>query len=509
MKTESLSLSESAAAAERHNMDKYLLGIDIGTSAVKAAVFDFSGSLIADSLESYPTFYPQPRFAEQDPDEWWAAVCRAVKSIAQRVNPRDISAVGIDGQGWAAVAADSEGNPLCRTPIWTDTRSVAQCDEMRSVMSDGEWFEICKNPIQPGYSLPKVLWYKENAPDVFSKAVYILQSNSFIGMRLTGNASQDVSQGYAYHFFDMKNRRWDESALKALGLPAELFPEPVQCSKVIGSVTAQASRETGMCEGIPVIAGGLDAACAALGVGAVSPGTTQEQSGQAGGMSICAAGCGSTPDLIMGCQTVPGMWLLQGGTTGGGGALKWLRETMFPDLSFEEMSALADQAPAGSGGVTFLPYMAGERSPIWNPDACGVFFGLNFGVNRGQIIRACMEGVAYALRHNLETAEAAGARAETLRAMGGSANSRVWTQIKADVTGRGIEVPASDTATTLGAAVLAGVGTGVWRDFGDAVRQTVRVRKTYTPDPAAKAVYDRGYETYRQLYERLRDLMSR
>ena len=172
------------------------------------------------------------------------------------------------------------------------------------------------------------------------------------------------------------------------------------------------------------------------------------------------------------------------------------------------MSRLAETAPAGSGGVTFLPYMAGERSPIWNPDACGVFFGLRFGVTRGQMIRSCMEGVAYALRHNLETAEAAGARAGILRAMGGSASSRVWTQIKADVTGCGIEVPASDTATTLGAAILAGVGTGVYGSFEEAAEKTVRVKKSFVPDPEAKAVYDRGYRTYRELYENLKGMMG-
>ena len=225
-------------------------------------------------------------------------------------------------------------------------------------------------------------------------------------------------------------------------------------------------------------------------------------------MSICIDRYAADPRLILGFHVVPGRWLLQGGTTGGGGALKWLRETMCPELSFAEMSALAETAEPGSGGVTFLPYMAGERSPIWDPKACGVFFGLNFGVTRAQMIRACMEGVAYSLRHNLETAAEAGARAGVLRAMGGSANSRIWTQIKADVTGCGIEVPGSDTATTLGAAMLAGVGTGVWQGFEEAARQTIRVNRTYEPDPAVKEIYDRGYETYRKLYGNLKDLMN-
>ena len=293
-----------------------------------------------------------------------------------------------------------------------------------------------------------------------------------------------------------------------LDIPRKFLPEIMPCHRIAGKLTREAAGQTGLKEGIPVVAGGLDAACGTLGAGVIDPGQTQEQGGQAGGMSICIGQYAADPRLILGFHVVPGRWLLQGGTTGGGGALKWLRETMFPDLSFEEMSALADQAPAGSGGVTFLPYMAGERSPIWNPDACGVFFGLNFGVNRGQIIRACMEGVAYALRHNLETAEAAGAKADTLRAMGGSANSRIWTQIKADVTGCRIEVPASDTATTLGAAILAGVGTGVYGSFEEAAERTVSVKMTYAPDPEMRAVYDKGYETYRKLYPALEEIMN-
>ena len=293
-----------------------------------------------------------------------------------------------------------------------------------------------------------------------------------------------------------------------LDIPRKFLPEIMPCHRIAGKLTREAAGQTGLKEGIPVVAGGLDAACGTLGAGVIDPGQTQEQGGQAGGMSICIDRYAADPRLILGFHVVPGRWLLQGGTTGGGGALKWLRETLCPELSFEEMSELAMTAPAGSGGVTFLPYMAGERSPIWDPKACGVFFGLNFGVTRAQMIRACMEGVAYSLRHNLETAEAAGARADTLRAMGGSANSRIWMRIKADVTGCGIEVPGSDTATTLGAAMLAGVGTGVWQGFEEAARQTIRVNRTYEPDPAVKEIYDRGYETYRRLYGNLKDLMN-
>ena len=491
-------------------MSTLLLGVDIGTSSCKTALFDPDGKIVAQGGCEYPVSYPRKGWAEQDPAAWWDGVCRAVREMTagNGINPAEIAGIGVDGQSWSAIALDAEGKVLCPTPIWTDTRSEEICRVTAAVLSEERIFGLCGNPVQPGYTWPKILWYRENRPEVFGKTEKILQSNSYIVYRMTGEITQDLSQGYGLACFDMRKGCWDDGMCETLGIPRKILPEIVPCHQIVGKLTKEAAEQMGLAEGIPVAAGGLDAACGTLGAGVVSPGQTQEQGGQAGGRSICSDRYAADPRLILGFHVVPGRWLLQGGTTGGGGALKWLRETMCPELSFAEMSSLAETAEPGSGGVTFLPYMAGERSPIWNPDACGVFFGLGFGTTRAQMIRACMEGVAYALRHNLETAEAAGARADTLRAMGGSANSRIWTQIKADVTGHGIDVPGSDTATTLGAAMLAGVGTGVWRNFEEAAGQTVRVNRTVEPDPAAREIYDRGYRTYRQLYEQLKDLMK-
>ena len=491
-------------------MRTLLLGVDIGTSSCKTALFDPEGKVVAQGGCEYPVSYPRKGWAEQDPAQWWEGVCRAVREMISDngIDPAEIAGIGTDGQSWSAIALDREGNVLCPTPIWTDTRSEEICRETEDRLTAEKLFGLCGNPAKPGYTWPKILWYRKHRPEVFEKTEKILQSNSYIVYRMTGEITQDLSQGYGLACFDMRKGCWDEEMCEALGIPRRMLPEIVPCHQIVGRLTVDAAKQMGLREGIPVAAGGLDAACGTLGAGVVSPGQTQEQGGQAGGMSICIDQYAADPRLILGFHVVPGRWLLQGGTTGGGGALKWLRETMCPELSFAEMSALAETAEPGSGGVTFLPYMAGERSPIWDPKACGVFFGLNFGVTRAQMIRACMEGVAYSLRHNLETAAEAGARAGVLRAMGGSANSRIWTQIKADVTGCGIEVPGSDTATTLGAAMLAGVGTGVWQGFEEAARQTIRVNRIYEPDPAVKEIYDRGYETYRKLYGNLKDLMN-
>lgn len=490
-------------------MKELLLGVDIGTSGCKAALFVPDGTVCAQAMVEYSVDYPHPGWAQQNPDDWWHAACAAVRQVIaeSRVSAADIAGVGVDGQSWSAIAMDADGHVLTPTPIWTDARADDLCRTMPEDIREAI-FHCSGNPLQPGYTLPKILWYRQHQPDVYTRARWILQSNSFIVYRLTGVVSQDLSQGYGLGCFDMRRRCWDMTLAERLGVRPELLPPLYDCHAVVGTVTADAAAATGLVAGTPVVAGGLDAACGTLGAGVVSAGQTQEQGGQAGGMSICIDKYAADPRLILGCHVVPGKWLLQGGTTGGGGSLKWLRSTCCPELSYQDMSDLAAQAPAGCDELIFLPYMAGERSPLWNPAAKGVFFGLDYAKTRGHMIRAVMEGVAFSLRHNLETAASAGAKFNVLRAMGGSANSHIWTQIKSDVTGCPIEVPASDTATTLGAAILAGVGTGIYTDFEEAARQTVTLLRRHEPDPTAAPTYDTAYARYLELYDRLAPMMQ-
>lgn len=491
-------------------MGAYLLGIDVGTSACKVALFRPNGEAVVQTTCDYPVFYPNPGWAEQNPEDWWAGVCRAIRRALELsgIDAAEIAAIGVDGQSWSAIAVDAQGTLLCNTPIWTDTRARAECDEIRALVPEDALFAVSGNPIQPSYTLPKILWYKNHRPDVYRNASHILQSNSFIVMRLTGAVTQDRSQGYGLCCYDMRQGCWDLDIVKALGIRTALLPPLADCHQVVGTVTPAAAALTGLSAGTPVVAGGLDAACGTLGAGVQAAGEAQEQGGQAGGMSLCIDRYAADKRLILSAHVVPGRWLLQGGTTGGGGALKWLRDQVCPELSFAQMSDLAATVPAGSEGVLFLPYMAGERSPIWDPNACGVFFGLGYAKTRAHLIRAVMEGVGYALEHNLEAAREAGAHIGTLRAMGGSANSLVWTQLKADITGQPIEVPASDTATTLGAALLAGVGAGMYEGFASAVEKTVQVRRSHQPDASLRAVYDQGYARYRELYKRLAPMMA-
>lgn len=498
------------------------IGIDIGTSAAKLAAFDEAGQMRFCDQQPYAIHHPHTGWAEQDPEDWWRAICAGLQSLwAQGCDPADVAAIGVDGQSWSAIPIDKDGQVLARTPIWMDTRAQATCDDWIERLGEERLFAVGGNPFSPTYTLPKLLHWMDTQPDLVARADALLQSNAFVVQRLTGALTMDLSQAYGWQNFDLTRMRYDEALTKELGVPERFLLEPVACDAVVGRVHARAAASTGLLEGTPVVAGGLDAACGTLGVGVIESGQTQEQGGQAGGMSICLDRPLPHPQLILGAHVVPERWLLQGGTVGGGASLQWFAKTLgaareasddltrtAPDI-FECLSREAESAPLGANGVVYLPYMAGERTPIWDPQASGAYVGLGFGTTHADFVRATMEGVAYALRHNIETALTTGATLTELRATGGSANSRIWTQIKANVTGLPMLVPASDTATTCGAAMLAMVGVGCHRDYREAVERIVTVRRSQAPDPNATAAYLPWYDVYKSLYPANRAAMHR
>jgi xylulokinase len=502
-------------------MRNLLLAIDIGTSACKIAVFNTSGNVVIDCAQSYPSYYPFHGWVEQDANEWWQSVCTGIRECIAKggINPHNIAGIGIAGQSWSCIPVDRNGQVLCNTPIWMDTRAASICERVNAEIDNDKMFTLSGNPFQPSYTTPKILWFQSNRPDIYRNTFKFLQSNSFIAYRLTEVFSQDVSQGYGLHVFDISKRQYSESMCQTLKIDIDKLPPIFNCHDIIGTVSAKAAGLTGLCEGIPVAAGGLDAGCGTLGAGVWRPGQTQEQGGQAGGMSICLDHPAAEKALILSPHVIPDLWLLQGGTVGGGGSLRWLAkelgepEKVMADKEGKSQLKLLDNLaatiPAGSDGVIFLPYLAGERSPIWDPNAKGVYFGLSFDKTRAHFFRALMEGAAYALEHNLQVAEKAGIHIGVLHAMGGAANSRLWTQIKADVTGKKILVPNSDNASTLGAAILAGVGTGVYTGFEDAVMKTIRIKQEYSPDMERHAVYQKFFKIYLEIYEQLKSTMGK
>ncbi len=481
-----------------------LIGVDIGTSSVKAAAFDaLTRRVLARADVPHAVHAPRPGWAEQDANDWLAGTYKALSAVTSDIPASGVRGIGIAGQSWACVPVDAKGVPLARTPIWLDTRASMEAEAINRA-GGGNLFPLAGNRAAPGHSGPKALWMKKHAPGVYQSARWMMQSNSFIALRLTGVPSADRSLGYGWACYNMSRGEYDNEMARELGLPLEKLPPLYNSSDVVGRVTADAARVTGLPEGTPVVAGGLDAACGTLGVGVVHAGQTQEQGGQAGGFSACLDSPKAHPALILSAHVVPGLWLLQGGTVGGAGAMRW-GQSLFKE-SYSELDQKAARTAAGAGGVTFLPYLSGERSPLWDPNARGVFFGMTYATDSGTLWRAILEGVACSLHHNLETARAAGVAIGTLRSTGGSSRSAVTMQIKADITGKTMEVALSEDATSLGAAILAGVGTGVYGDFSEA-SAGARLSERYEPNPDNRTIYARGYQRYLALYRALAPIM--
>jgi xylulokinase len=494
------------------------LGVDIGTSGCRTLAVDSEGRTLAMSEQTYPLYAPQPGWAEQEPEDWVTGAFETIADVCASgaFETSAIAGIGVDGQSWACVPVGDSGRVLARTPIWMDTRCQSIVEELGLTVSTTDILRLSGNPLSPNYATAKLIWFQRNSPDVYARTRWFLQSNSLIVMALTGVATQDHSQGYGFHFVDIATGQVDAAMAARLGIDVTRLPKAVEPTAVVGRVTKAAALLTGVPEGTPVVAGGLDAACGALGAGVREVGQTQEQGGQAGGMSICVSAPVANDRLILSRHVVPDMWLIQGGTVAGSASLAWLGRVVGQAEQdsaaragmglFEEISALVERVEAGADGLVFLPYLCGERSPIWDADARGAFVGLTLGTDRGQLYRAVMEGVAMALRHNLEVARVGGAQVRELLAVGGATRSPVWMQIKADVTGLPVVVTADQNASPLGAAMLAAVGAG-GRDFEELTSSWVRNASRYLPQRQHQERYDRLYAVYAGLYPALSQSM--
>ncbi len=498
---------------------EYYITLDVGTSSSKIAIIDTECKVIFTSTQSYPTYYPSLGFAEQNPNEWWEAIKKGINICLSEsgIERKKILCVGVAGQSWSNIPVNNQGDVLGNNPIWTDTRASDICLETEKKIGKERIFNNSGNPFMPGYQLPKILWLKKHNRRLYDETWQFMSSNGFIVYKFTEQSKMDYSQIYGLHNINIKTAEYDKDLSEEFDIDLSKLPELCETTEIVGKVTNNASQETGIPEGTPVIAGGLDAACSTLGVGVYKSGGVQEQGGQAGGMSIALDNMIAHPSLILSRHAVPGMFLLQGGTVGGGASFEWISKLLAADydLRFDKKSdyfkylddSAADVNP-GSDGLIFLPYLAGERSPIWDPNAKGVYFGLDFNKSKGHLIRALLEGVAFALRHNMEIAREVGIEISKYRSTGGSANSSVWTQIKSDVTSSEVEVPDSDEATVKGIAYLCGLAVGVYSNLSDIVDKTIIIKKEYSPDSNNYDIYNKNFEIYKKLYLSLKELMK-
>jgi xylulokinase len=499
-------------------ISQYILKVDVGTSSTKTSLWDQKGVTIAKVSAANIVNRPSPLQAEIDGNQWWQTVVQTIRQVVSEsgISPDDIAGIGIDGIGWALVPVDQNVNPLAPVMIWQDRRSSDEAAWLNSLPESAYLIDLVANPIDEAYIAPKMVWLRKNQPEIFDSTYRFLGATGFIVARLTGEFTCDHTQGYGYHFFDIRNKRWNEKAAKVIGVPLEKMPRLCPPTEVVGAVTARAAAETGLRAGIPVIAGCVDAAAGALGAGVTRPGQINEQGGQAGGFGISLNQVIVEPRLILSNHIIPGQYLLAAGTVGGG-SLGWFRdqlgqmETTVASLTqqtpFDLFSLQAGQSPAGANGLIFLPYMAGERSPLWSSVARGVFFGLSYNSSRADILRAMMEGCAFAVYHNLNIAEEHGVDVTEFLGSGGATNSQVWCQTKADVYGRPFVVArrtdGSNGGHSLGLFAMTACAVGLYTDITECVNFLLPKRQLYEPSPRNHEIYEELFQVYLSVSRKL------
>ncbi len=486
----------------------YLIGIDIGTSSTKSVLMDEAGVVLAVAQQETGISTPRPGWAEQDPETWWRATCGTLKKVlsASRVDPKTIAGVGLSGQMHGTVLLGKDHRVLRPAILWADGRSAEQCRRIYERVGPEQLARWTANPVAPGFMAASLLWLKEHEPEIFEKTAVALLPKDYVRWRLTESLASDVSDAAGTLLFDVAHRRWSEELLRALDLPDGLFPKVLESSQIAGTVGRKASEQTGLSVGTPVVAGAGDQAAAAVGNGIIKPGTMLSTIGTGGQLFAPLSGPVYDPKLRTHtfCHAVPDRWFMMGAILSAGLSLRWFRDRI-AGKSYEQLSGEAARVPPGSEGLIFLPYLIGERTPYMDPKARGVFFGLGLHHTLGHLVRAIMEGVAFALRDALLIFREFGVRTDRIVVSGGGARSPVWRQIQADVFRSEVARVHGEERAGIGAAMLAGIGTGVFESFEDACRKAVRTEACTPPIAANVERYDRLYDVFHGLYPKLKD----
>ena len=497
----------------------YLLGIDIGTSGTKTVLFEEGGRAVSSSTAEYPMYQPKNGWAEQDPADWWDACAKTVRAVLQESGaaPTDVAGVGLSGQMHGLVMLDEAGDVLRRSILWCDGRTGAQCREINERVGAGRLIEITANPALAGFTAPKILWVRENEPELYRRCRHILLPKDYIRYRLTGLLATEVSDASGMNLMDIPSRSWSAEVLEKLEIDPALLPELHESCEVAGTVTADAAAQTGLAAGTPVVCGAGDNAAAAVGTGVVEGGKAFTTIGTSGVVYAHADRLAIDPQgrVHTFCSAVPGKWTVMGCTLAAGLSLKWLRDNFFPAEKetaagmgvdpYTLMDRQAEKVPTGANRLLFLPYLMGERSPLLDPDARGVFFGLSAIHTKYDLLRAVMEGVVYSLRDCLDILRGMGVVSSEMLACGGGGSSPLWRQMLADVYGCPVKTVVSKEGPALGAAILAGVGAGVYPSVEEACRAVIRTNPEQQPDPEASLKYEPYYRLYARLYPALKE----
>lgn len=486
----------------------YLLGVDIGTSGVKALLMDESGAVVASASESYPLYTPQPLWAEQEPDDWWRATCAAIRRLLSDsgVVAAQVRGVGLSGQMHGSVFLDERGESIRPALLWCDQRTADECAWMTERVGEQAVLQTTLNPVLTGFQAGKILWLRRHEPNNYARVRQVLLPKDFIRYRLTGESATEVSDASGTALFDVPHRDWAYALMDTLELPREWFPKVYESPEITGRITAQAAQATGLAEGTPVVGGAGDQAAGAVGVGVVQAGRASVSIGTSGVVFAHLEQPQVDPQYRTHtfCHAVPGAWHVMGVMLMAGGALQWYRETVAPDVAFDALVGEAESVPPGAEGLLFAPYLSGERTPYPDPQARGAFVGLTLAHTRAHCTRAVLEGVAFGLRDSLEILHGMSVPLQELRLTGGGAKSPLWRRILASVFGQAVHTLQAEEGPAYGVALLAGVGVGVWDSVPKACAATVQLAGSTEPDPEQTRVYESLYPRYRQLYPALK-----
>ena len=487
------------------------LGIDSSTTATKAILIDATGRVLAVGVSEYAYDAPHPLWSEQAPGLWAQATVSSIRSaLAQSaVDPFDVVSIGLTGQMHGLVLLDASGDVLRPAILWNDQRTGDQCDEIRRRIGKQRLIQITGNDALAGFTASKILWVQDNEPDVWAQTRHILLPKDYVRFTLTGELGMDKAGGSGTQLFDLAQRSWSDEITAALEIPAALLPPTFEGSAITGRLTETAAEATGLRTGTPVVAGGGDQAAAAVGTGAVREGIVSLSLGTSGVVFATTDAPAIDPEgrLHAFCHAVPGKWHLMGVMLSAAGSLRWFRDALAPGVEFGALVEEASAIPPGSEGLLFLPYLTGERTPHPDPLARGAFAGLTVQHTRSHFVRAVLEGVAFGLRDSFELMKSAGlADIQQVRITGGGAQSPVWRQILADVLNTELVTVNSAEGAAYGAALLAGVGAGVWPDVESACDATIQITGTTAPDPDHMQAYQPLYSLYRQLYPALKSI---
>lgn len=498
-------------------MKKYLLGLDIGTSSIKAAVIDNNTQVSASACVGYRIREDQPGWRQVDTDSMWNGVLQAVSSLGQQIDLSQISAIGLSCLCPGLAAFDQSGEVLVDPIIYSDQRSSAEAEEIAQKTDPQALFALAANLPMPGaMSATSMLWIKYHLPELYRRTFCFGHINTLLGVRLTGNFAIDRSNAsYTLLFDTAGTMTWSETLCRQIGIPQKKLPPVLGSSEPVGPLCDSSMIALGLPTGIPVIIGGGDTACASLAAGVVRDGDVCESMGTTDVLTVCTKKPIFRREFINRCHVVDGVWIYQGAMSHIGSSLSWCRDTLCPDLCqeagadpYDILTRRAEQFSCpGANGVVFLPYMMGERSPVWDSSARGVFFGLSLNSTRDDLVRAVLEASGYGLRQMMDLArEITGRTVTAFSAIGGGSKSDVWSQIKADITGADITALRVKDMAPIGAALLAGVGSGVFADAFDAAGRVQReVRGTFFNRPGTP-VYEYRFQTYLQLYPSLKAL---